>query len=140
MNRVIPLAATIALVAAAPAAAQSLPRHSFVKLEKVDVVDVGAPGDSVGDMTVFTFTVFDRVGGRRIGGGHGYCVRTEVGVANDCTANSSLPGGRIVMQWEEFDGQRVSRAAITGGTGRYRNARGELRLTSLSPSEVSAGG
>ena|SRR5436305_1489278 len=140
MHRVIPLAATIALIAAAPAAARSLPRHSFVKLDKADVVDVGAPGDSVGDTTVFTFTVFDRVGGRRIGAGHGYCVRTEVGVANDCTANSSLPGGRIVMQWEEFDGQRVSRAAITGGTGRYRNTRGELRLTSLSPSEVSAGG
>src|SRR5438445_1215 len=79
-------------------------------------------GDSVGDMTVFTFEVLDRVGGRRIGAGHGYCVRTEVGVANDCLANSSLPGGRIILQWEEHDGQQVSHAAITGGTGRYRGA------------------
>ena len=140
MPRVIPLAAAVALLAVAPAQAQSVPSRTFVKLTKVDTVDVGPAGDSVGDMTVFTFEVLDRVGGRRIGAGHGYCVRTEVGVANDCLANSSLPGGRIILQWEEHDGQQVSHAAITGGTGRYRGARGELRLTSLSPTEVSTGG
>ena len=139
MHRAIPLAAALALLAAVPAQARSLPSRSFVKFDKVDTVDVGASGDSVGDMTVFTFTVFDHVGGRRIGGGHGYCVRTEVGVASDCLANSSLPGGRVVMAWDEFDGQHVSRAAITGGTGSYRDARGDVRLTSLSPSEVGAG-
>jgi hypothetical protein len=110
-----------------------------VKFTHTDVVDVGAPGDSVGDMAIFAFRVYDRSGGTRIGAGHGYCVRTEVGVASTCTTNTSLPGGRLILSWEEHDGQRHSRAAIIGGTGRYRGMRGELRLTTLSPSEVTAG-
>ena len=141
MKRAVPLALALAAVLAVPASAKTkLPTRSFIVLTAVDSVDNGAAGDSVGDLTVFKFTVFDRRGGRRIGGGHGSCLRTEAGVANDCTANSSLPGGRIVLAWEEYDGQRVSRAAIVGGTGRYKALRGDMRLTSLSPSEVGAGG
>jgi hypothetical protein len=144
MHRAVSLiaaTAVLALLAAAPALAKgALPTRTFVKITHTDIVDVGATGDSLGDMNVFAFRVFDRAGGRRIGGGHGYCVRTEVGVANDCVANSSLPGGRIILQWEEFDLQRVAHAAITGGTGRYRNMRGEMRLTTLSPTEVATGG
>ena len=143
MHRAVSLIAALALaslLAAAPALGKTrLPSRSFVKLTKVDLVDVGAAGDSVGDMVVFTFQVFDRNGGRRIGAGHGYCVRTEVGIASDCLANTSLPGGRIVLQWEEHDGQRVSRAAIIGGTGGYLSVSGQMRLTSLSPTEVSTG-
>src|SRR3954468_24001412 len=140
MKRAVPLALALAAVLAVPASARTtLPARSFIVLTAVDTVDNGAAGDSVGDVTIFKFSVFDRRGGRRIGGGHGSCLRTEVGVANDCTANSSLPGGRIVLAWEEHDGERVSRAAIVGGTGRYRSMRGEYRLTSLSPTEVSAG-
>ena len=144
MQRAVSLIAAVALLALLAAATAlgktRLPSRTFVKLTKVDPVDVGATGDSVGDMTVFTFQVFTRNGGTRIGAGHGYCVRTEVGVASDCLSNSSLPGGRIILQWEEHDGQRVSRATITGGTGRYLGATGQLRLTSLSPSEVATGG
>jgi hypothetical protein len=133
MHRAFPLAALLALLCAAPALAQSNPpARSFIKLTKVDRVDLGPAGDSVGDMVVFSFRVLNRVGGRRIGAGHGYCVRTEVGVANDCLANASLPGGRIVFQWEEHDGQASSRAVVTGGTGRYRGTRVEVRLTSVS--------
>ena len=132
MHRAIPLAAALALLAAVPALAASPPSRSFIRFTKIERVDLGPAGDSAGDMVVFTLRVFDRPGGRRIGAGHGYCVRTEVGVANDCQANASLPGGRIVFQWEEHDGQRSSRGVITGGTGRYRGANTEVRLTSVA--------
>ena len=143
MKRAISLAVAVALAAvlAVPASAKTrLPARSFIVLTAVDSVDNGAAGDSAGDMTIFKFTVFNRRGGRRTGAGHGYCVRTQAGAASDCTANTSLPGGRIVIAWEEHDGQRVSRAAIVGGTGRYKDISGDMRLTSLSPSEVGAGG
>jgi hypothetical protein len=134
MHRAVSLIALLALsllLAAAPALGKTrLPSRTFVKLTKLDLVDVGAPGDSVGDMVVFTFQVLNRNGGSRLGAGHGYCVRTEVGVANDCLANSSLPGGRIVLQWESHDGERAARAAIVGGTGRYRHQTGDVKLTS----------
>jgi allene oxide cyclase len=131
MLRAVSLTAALAGLAAVPAGAQAaLPSHSFIELTKVDSVDVGPAGDSLGDMQVFTFTVRGRAGGRRTGSGHGYCVRVEVGVARDCQASWSLPGGRIMLQWEAHDGQRVTRAAIVGGTGRYRHQTGEVRLTS----------
>jgi allene oxide cyclase len=131
MLRAVSLTAALAGLAALPAGAQAAPpSHSFIELTKVDAVDVGPAGDSLGDMQVFTFTVRDRAGGRRTGGGHGYGVRVEVGVARDCLANWSLPGGRIVLQWESHDGERAARAAIVGGTGRYRHQTGDVKLTS----------
>ncbi|TML98572.1 MAG: hypothetical protein E6G10_22460 [Actinobacteria bacterium] len=85
-----------------------------------------------GDMTILRFSVFQARSGRRIGAGHGYCVRTDVGRASTCTANSSLPGGRIVLQWEAHDGDRAFRAAIIGGTGRYVGQTGELTFRVVS--------
>jgi hypothetical protein len=123
------LVAAFAVLAASAAAKGRLPAHSLFKVKSVDKVDVGPEGDSLGDMTILAFRVFDARSGRRIGAGHGYCVRTEVGRASTCLSNSSLPGGRIVLQWEEHDGETGFRAAIIGGTGRYRDQRGELRFS-----------
>jgi len=136
MQRTVSLAATLVaaftLFAASAPAKGRLPGHLLIKAKSVDRVDVGPEGDSLGDMTILAFSVFDRRGGRRIGSGHGYCVRTEVGVARTCTANSSLPGGRIVLQWEQHDGETAFRAAIIGGTGRYVGQTGELRFRTRS--------
>jgi hypothetical protein len=135
MQRAVSLTAVAltALLVVAPALAQSsLPSRSEFRFTSLERIDAAPAGDSAGDMTVFAFRVFDRNSGRRIGAGHGYCVRTEVAVARDCLANSSLPGGRVVLQWEEHDGQQVARAVITGGTGRYRGARGEVRLAATT--------
>jgi hypothetical protein len=116
------------LVAAAPAPAKTT-RH-FFEFTRFQPVDVGPAGDSVGDMTVFAVGVYDRrTGGKQLGTGHGYCVRTEAGVASTCTANTGLGGGRMVLAWEQRDGERTAVAAIIGGTGRYKAARGDLVLT-----------
>ena len=116
------------LVAAAPAPAKST--RFFYEFTRFQPVDLGPAGDSVGDMTVFAVRVHDRrSGGRLLGTGHGYCVRTEAGVAKTCTANTGLPGGRMFMAWEQRDGERAAHAAIVGGTGRYKAAHGDLRLT-----------
>ena len=138
LSLAVALVAAFALLAAS-AAAKGLPGHLLIKAKSVDRVDVGPEGDSLGDMTILRFSVFQARSGRRIGAGHGYCVRTDVGRASTCTANSSLPGGRIVLQWEAHDGDRAFRAAIIGGTGGYLSVSGQMRLTSLSPTEVSTG-
>src|SRR3954447_14336053 len=93
MKRAVLLAAALAAVFAPAALAKAkLPTHTFVVITQADSIDTGAPGDSAGDMSTFAFQVFDRRGGKRLGSGHGYCVRTEVGRANTCTSNTSLPG------------------------------------------------
>src|SRR4051812_33480457 len=109
------LAAVFVLPVASAGAQTKLPSRTFIQTTSADAVDVGTAGDSLGDMTIFTFGIYARRGGTRLGKGHGYCVRTEVGVANTCQANWSLPGGRIMIQWEQHDGERAARAAITGG-------------------------
>src|SRR3954469_21324863 len=114
--RSLSLAAAVAalLVAAVPASAKTT--RMFVQCTHVDTVDSGPAGDSAGDMTIFAFRVHAGTKtGRRIGAGHGYCVRTEVGRASTCTANTSMPGGRMIFAWEQHDGESATRASIIGG-------------------------
>src|SRR4051812_24159862 len=135
MHRALSLslaAAAALLVAVSPASAKT--RRMFVQFTHVDTVDVGPAGDSPGDMTIVAFRVHDRAAtGRRIGAGHAVCVRTEVGRASTCTANTSMPGGRMIFSWEEHDGENTTRASIIGGTGRYKSARGDIRFTTVGP-------
>src|SRR4051794_26772539 len=134
MTRTLTLAAgalAAAALAAPPALAKGTPARFFLQSTGSELVDTGAAGDSVGDMTILSFRALERRGGRQVGTGHGYCVRTEVGVARTCMLNTSLSGGRLVLQWEERDDTRITRAAIVGGTRRHKTMRGDLRLTTV---------
>lgn len=125
------LAAVAALlVAAAPASAKTT--KWFIDPTHTDRVDVGLVGDSVGDMLITTFVVHDRSkGGKSLGAGHSVCIRAEAGRASLCTANSSFPGGRMIFSWEEHDGESAFVAAIIGGTGTYKSARGDIRFRNV---------
>jgi hypothetical protein len=94
-------------------------------------VDLGAPGESEGDVFVFAGDTFNRKGGTKLGRAAGTCTTLSTGAAGEvmCVINFSLPGGQISTQGlnltaEEFGGMTVS-FPITGGTGKYRDARGE---------------
>lgn len=134
MHRALSLAlaaGAAVLVAAVPASAKTT--RMFFAFTNVTQVDADPAGDSNGDMTTFAFRVHDSTrSGRRIGAGHGYCVRTEAGRASTCTANTSLPGGRMIFAWEQHDGEVAVRAAIIGGTGAYKSARGDIRFTAVA--------
>jgi allene oxide cyclase len=90
-------------------------------------VDVGAAGDSQGDMITFDNPVFDATTHSGVGRARGQCVRTAVGSAYECYWSTSLPGGSLMVFGPFFDAAE-STLAITGGTGVYRNARGEMLL------------
>ena len=47
-------------------------------------VDLGAKGDSVGDLLVFANKVFDAANKTQVGTDQGYCVRTVVGKSWEC--------------------------------------------------------
>jgi hypothetical protein len=94
-------------------------------------VDLGAPGESAGDVFAFAGDTFKRKGGTKIGRAAGTCTTLSTGPAGEvmCVFNFSLRGGQISTQGlsltaEEFGGKTVS-FPITGGTGTYRHARGE---------------
>ena len=90
-------------------------------------VDVGPSGDSRGDLLTFANPVYDRTNSRQVGRDNGSCIRTAVGRAWECSWTTMLPGGSLVVEGPFYD-THDSVLAITGGTGDYSRARGEMRL------------
>jgi allene oxide cyclase len=89
--------------------------------------DTGATGDSVGDVLTFANDVFDAGNAQKVGTDQGYCLRVVAGTSYECTWTTFLQGGQIVVAGPFYDA-KDSTLAITGGTGRYRNARGTMDL------------
>ena len=89
--------------------------------------DTGHPGDSAGDLLTFANEEFDRTDTRKVGTNQGYCVRVTPGVSYECNWTNLLAKGNIVVEGPFYD-TKDSVLAITGGTGRYRNARGTMEL------------
>jgi allene oxide cyclase len=91
--------------------------------------DTGAKGDSVGDVLTFANDVFNAGDTAKVGTDNGYCLRTVVGAAYECNLTTLLAGGQITVEGPFLDAAD-STLAITGGTGLYRGARGEMELHS----------
>ncbi|WP_244372642.1 dirigent protein [Streptomyces griseorubiginosus] len=101
----------------------------FTLIEHADtdtVVDLGPHGDSLGDQLAFGNPVFDTAG-HKVGSDQGSCIRTKVGTAWECSWTTTLHGGSIVVQGPFYDAAD-STLAITGGTGKWRTARGQMHL------------
>jgi hypothetical protein len=96
-------------------------------------IDLGAPDDSIGDLLAFGNEVFDKTNTKKVGDDQGSCVRTKVGVSFECMWTTFLPGGQIVVEGPFFDAAD-STLAITGGTGKYKNARGTMDLHAIDAS------
>jgi hypothetical protein len=95
-----------------------------------NTVDVGRKGDSAGDVLTFHNKVFDAKDHAVVGSDQGHCIRIDpVAGSYECLYTTSLHGGQITVEGPFYD-KRNSVLAITGGTGRYRAARGELQLRS----------
>lgn len=94
-----------------------------------NTADIGAPGDSPGDVLTFHNPVFNKSNTKQVAHDNGSCVRTIAGAAYECMWTTFLPGGHITVEGPFFDAHN-SVAAVTGGTGVYRNARGQMILNS----------
>lgn len=93
------------------------------------VVDQAPEGDSAGDILVFANVLMDESGKMQVGTDQGWCIRTDVANgAWECTWTIFLAQGQIVSQGPFFDAG-PSTMAITGGTGDFAGARGQLELS-----------
>jgi allene oxide cyclase len=88
--------------------------------------------DSLGDVLAYANPIFDAADQKRIGMDNGSCIRTVVGKAWECTWTTLLPDGQIVVEGPFYD-DRDSVNAITGGTGAYADATGEMDLRYRDP-------
>ena len=60
------------------------------------------------------------------------CFRTAPGSAYDCMWTSTVPGGQLTVQGPFYD-TKDSTLVITGGTGDYDHASGEMALHARNP-------
>lgn len=96
------------------------------------VTDTGATGDSAGDILTFANKVYDEANQNETGSDNGWCVRTVKGVAWECNATVSLADGQLTVEGPFIDG-KDSAWSVTGGTGKYLSARGEMQLHARNP-------
>jgi hypothetical protein len=90
--------------------------------------------DSVGDVLAFANPVFDSTNKEKIGTDNGQCVRTAAGKAWECIWTISLSGGQMTVEGPFYDG-KDSELAITGGTGEYKDASGQMTLHARNDEE-----
>ena len=94
------------------------------------VTDTGDKGDTAGDILTFANEVYDADDKNKVGSDQGICFRTLVGKAWECFWTLSLDKGQITVEGPFLDAGD-STLAVTGGTGRYRNVRGFMKLHAL---------
>jgi hypothetical protein len=127
------LALAVGTVAASPFNGRGQRPTTFTVVERAltdAVVDLGASGDSLGDLLTFGNPVYNAANTVQIGTDQGECFRTNPGVAWECTWTTYLAKGSLTVQGSFPDSLADSTLAITGGTGIYRGARGEMTLHS----------
>jgi len=71
--------------------------------------------------------VFDAANQKQVGTDNGSCVRTAAGSAWECIWTVTLSDGQITVEGPFYD-TKDSVLAITGGTGAYTQARGQMTL------------
>ena len=91
------------------------------------LVDLGAKGDSVGDLLTFANPVYDAANKTQLGTDQGYCVRVVVGKSWECFWTLILAGGEITVEGPFYD-SGDSTMVVTGGTGKYAGAKGAMKL------------
>ena len=145
LRRAAPLVAAavscvpFAVAAPAGARADAVAGHTIRVVEhaNTDTEVPVAPGgkDRKGDPLTFTNPVFNAADTRQIGHDEGFCMRLNVSTgAWECLWTTFLPGGQITVQGPFYD-TRDSTLSITGGTGSYRDARGQMRLHAFDDSK-----
>ena len=97
------------------------------------VVDLPPRGvDSQGDQFPFSNLLFDRSNSHQVGRDQGNCIRTNPNRGEwQCSWTNKLRNGEITVEGPFYD-TRDSVLAIIGGTGQYRDARGQMLLHARS--------
>lgn len=93
------------------------------------VIDTGKPGDTSGDLLVFTNPIYNATNTTKIGHDQGDCIRISPKAGTwECRWLTFIAGrGAIMVEGAFFDG-RDNTIAITGGTMEFRNARGSMKV------------
>jgi hypothetical protein len=111
--------------------------HITTKQVHQTLLDHGAPGFGVDDVVVFSNDLYQR--GRKIGEDGGTCTVVRVAPGGEttmyCAGNNRFSDGQISVAGFAAPGAPFT-LAITGGTGRYSRAHGQVVGRNTSPTEM----
>jgi allene oxide cyclase len=93
-------------------------------------IPTGGGADVKGNILTFNNPVYNEANSQQVGHDEGFCTRIapDQGIW-ECLWTTFLKDGQITVQGPFYD-TRNSTLSITGGTGAYRNTRGQMRLVS----------
>ena len=117
----------LGIAACTQQAPQTLITIADARVNSAQFIDVGRPGDSVGDILVFDQPLRDQ-GMTAIGNNSGMCIRTRVEHSFQCQWTLTFESGSIQVAGREFE-QGTSNISIVGGTGIYSYISGEMEST-----------
>src|SRR5215210_1130578 len=112
----------------------------LTKTRQIEVLDLGAPGPSQGDLRAINAPLYNESGKEKVGRLDAFCAVTDPADESsekahmaECTYTYTLPGGEISVQGVNAypklsEPSPRSVDAITGGTGNYAGVRGERRF------------
>ena len=83
--------------------------------------------DSIGDVLGFANDVYNADNTQKVGTDNGMCIRTAVGEAFECIWTLTTDNGQLTVEGPFYD-TKDSELAITGGTGDYDEASGQMTL------------
>jgi hypothetical protein len=126
------MAAGVLVFAVVNATAKDKPKSEggpihVIEHATTDAVTNGSTSDAAGNVLTFANDVFDSADAKKVGTDQGYCVRIVVGKTWECNWTTFLAGGQITVEGP-FSDTGNTLVAVTGGTGKYRNARGWMEL------------
>jgi hypothetical protein len=128
---------TLALTVAGTSSAKPTQAHAAgttVHVIEHAITDTEIPSgggkDVKGNVLTFNNPVFNVANKKQVGHDEGFCVRIapKQGIW-ECLWTTFLNAGQITVQGPFYD-TRNSVLSITGGTGAYRNSRGQMTLLS----------
>ena len=137
-HRVLALAATAiiaAAIVAASSSAKSTRAHAAsttVHVIEHAITDTENPtsggADVKGNILTFNNPVYNVANTSQVGHDEGFCTRLAPKLGMwECLWTTFLKAGQITVQGPYYD-TRNSVLSITGGTGAYRNSRGQMPL------------
>jgi hypothetical protein len=118
------------------------PRPPLILIEHAlsdTITHTGGGSDAVGDVLNFHNDVYDAGDRTKVGTDNGMCIRTVFAAHLsewECNWTTSLAQGSFTVEGPYFDVPTDDTVvAITGGTGAYRGAHGQMRLHLRNPTE-----
>jgi hypothetical protein len=94
-------------------------------------LDLGKPGPTAGDEFFFGSQFWNTSQTQRVGSNHGYCVLLTKRLVH-CLGTARLGGGTIEFAGAVNGSASQLTIAITGGTGAFREAEGQVVIHNLN--------